>query len=159
MLSTTTAGDGACCVLKTEKPASQSVTIRHSGLRWSDREAEFRYGRAVFHASTSRSERATLQQAKAIPFSLRRCCFSNSAFSESVPVKLTSQSAQLPVRQAYSISIPWASASSRRVRVSSVSTVLSLLMKWTRCRGSDSVSGFETRLPPPATRLDPKLSL
>ena len=33
------------------------------------------------------------------------------------------------------------------------------LMKWTRCRGSDSTSGFGTRLPPPATRLDPKLSL
>src|SRR6266478_933278 len=55
---------------------------------------------AVFHASTSRSERATLQQAKAIPFSLRRRSFSNSGFSESVPVKLTSHSAQLPVRQA-----------------------------------------------------------
>jgi hypothetical protein len=58
------------------------------------------WARAVFHPSTSRSESATLQQAKAIPFSLRRRSFSNSGFSESVPVKLTSHSAQLPVRQA-----------------------------------------------------------
>src|ERR1700722_2543405 len=100
MLSTATARDGACCVPKNKKAASQRVAILHSGLRWSDRGRGPVWPRAVFHASTSRSERATLQQAKAIPFSLRRRFFSNSGFSESVPVKLTSHSAQLPVRQA-----------------------------------------------------------
>ena len=43
------------------------------------------------YASTSRSERASYGTGRKLdPFSLRRCCFSNSAFSESVPVKLTS---------------------------------------------------------------------
>src|ERR1700722_20017917 len=101
MLSTAAAGAGAGLVCGGNKrTASQRVTIHHSELRGSDRGRGSVSPRAIFHASTSRSERATLQQAKAIPFSLRRCCFSNSAFSESVPVKLTSHSAQLPVRQA-----------------------------------------------------------